>query len=254
MSSLSANPTTAYTAGGLSITADPWLSGIMSREVRRVSGMVHKDGESKAQQTMQQVIDRPGFSYACVPPRDLCTSHLLESCGFHLVDTRITLEASGLSDRGMKDGHARHARAEDREAVESIARCSFTFSRFHIDPDIPQLLADEIKTQWAGNYFHGRRGDHMIVAEEAGEVVGFTQLLKTPNNILVIDLMAVKKSHRGQGLAREMIEFSSSCVGEGGFMQVGTQIINTVSLQVYQRLGFRIVSFGYVFHHHRTVL
>ena len=93
----------------------------------------------------------------------------------------------------------------------------------------------------------------MVVAEQGGEIVGFTQLLKASGEVLIIDLIAVKATYRGQGVAQEMIRFSSSAFGHTSVMRVGTQIANTVSLRVYQGMGFRIVSSGYVFHHHQAV-
>jgi ribosomal protein S18 acetylase RimI-like enzyme len=251
MSSVSSNAAPIVTAGGLSITQDPWLSGVMSREVHRVSGSVAQEDE--AQRAVHQVTDRPGFSYARVLTEDVHTTRLLERCGFHLVDTTVTLEMSGLSASSGGSGHARLARPEDREAVEGIARRSFTYSRFHLDPDIPKSLADEIKAQWAGNFFLGKRGDHMVVVEQAGEIVGFTQLLKASGDTLVIDLIAVERTRQGQGMAQGMIRFSSSAFGHTRVMRAGTQIANTMSLRVYQGMGFRIVSSSYVFHHHRTV-
>ena len=253
MSNVSSSAGQVITAGGLSITQDPWLSGVMAREVYRVTGAVEENGERPGLHALGQITDRPGFSYARVPTDDARTIRLLERCGFHLVDTGVTLEMSGFSVAGAGSGRARLARSEDREAVERIARCSFTYSRFHLDPDIPRSLADEIKAQWAGNFFLGKRGDHMVVAEQGGEIVGFTQLLKASGDVIVIDLIAVEKTHRGKGMAQEMIRFSSSTFDRTRVMRVGTQIANTVSLGVYQDMGFRIVSSWYVFHHHRTV-
>jgi ribosomal protein S18 acetylase RimI-like enzyme len=253
MSRVSSSAGQDIAAGGLWIVKDPWLSGVMSREVHRVSGEVAEDEEALAQRAVQQITDCPGFSYARVRTDDARTIRLLERCGFHLVDTAVTLEISGLSASRGRSERVRFARPEDREAVEGIARRSFTYSRFHLDPDIPKSLADDIKARWAGNFFLGKRGDHMVVAELGGEIVGFTQLLRSSGDALVIDLIAVEPTHRGQGLAEEMIRFSFSACGLPRIMRVGTQIANRVSLGVYQGIGFRVVSSDYVFHHHRAI-
>ncbi|HXX74261.1 MAG TPA: GNAT family N-acetyltransferase [Nitrospiraceae bacterium] len=251
MSSVSSSVRQVITAGGLSIVYDSWLSEVMSREVHRVSGKVEEEDE--AQRAVQQIAHLPGFSFARVRTDDVRTTQMLERCGFHLVDTAVTLEVSGLSASSAGSGNVRLARPEDRKAVEGIARRSFTCSRFHLDPAIPKSLADEIKAQWAGNFFLGKRGDQMVVAEKAGEIVGFAQLLKPSGNVLVIDLIAVEKTHRGQGLSKEMIRFSYMSCGHPRIMRAGTQIANTVSLGVYQDIGFRIVSSDYVFHHHLVI-
>jgi ribosomal protein S18 acetylase RimI-like enzyme len=75
-------------------------------------------------------------------------------------------------------------------------------------------------------------------------------LLNIPGNVLVIDLIAVEKDHRGQGLAKEMILFAASACGNPQALRAGTQSVNTASLSLYEKLGFRIVSTSYVLHHH----
>jgi GNAT superfamily N-acetyltransferase len=236
----------------LAISDDAWLSGVMARRVSRVSGAVVAEAEQEAERALLDVVDRPGFIYARVPTDDARTIRLLERCGLHLVDTGVTLEAAEVSGSSAGACGVRFARAEDRAAVEGIAGRSFVYSRFHLDPEIPKPLADEIKAQWAGNFFHGNRGDHMVVAEQAGRIVGFTQLLRSGEGVLVVDLIAVDGPHRGQGLAKEMIRFSASAVDGVRVMRVGTQIANAESLRVYQDLGFSIVSSAYVFHRHKA--
>lgn len=237
-------------AGGLSVVEDVWLGRVMSRKAYRVSGTVEADGESRAQEFVHQITDQPGFSYARVPTHHVRTSRLLERVGFHVVDTGITLETRRLPDGGGARGRARLARVEDRAAVEKIAARSFVYSRFHLDPDIPKRLADEIKTQWVGNYFLGQRGDYMVVAERSGQVAGFLQLLTVSGNVLVIDLIAVEQDHRGQGLAEEMIRYAATACGNPTALRAGTQSANIMSLSLYEKLGFRIVSASYVLHHH----
>jgi ribosomal protein S18 acetylase RimI-like enzyme len=237
-------------AGGLSIVPDPWLAAVMSRDVYRVSGSVEQGDEPQAERGIHSITARSGFFYARVPTYDVPTSRLLERCGFHIVDTGITLETSGLPSHGGEAGRTRLARAEDREAVENIARSSFTYSRFHLDPDIPKQLADEIKAQWAGNYFYGQRGDSMVVGERGGQVAGFLQLLNATGEMLVVDLIAVGEGHRGHGLAEEMIRFAAFACGSPKALRAGTQSANIGSLALYQKMGFRIVSTSYVLHHH----
>jgi ribosomal protein S18 acetylase RimI-like enzyme len=252
MSSTSFGPQKTASAGGLSIVEDSWLTGVMSRSVHHVSGTVEEDGEKQAQCTLRQITDRPGFSYARVPTHHVRTSRLLERNGFHVVDTGITLETRQLPERRGGSSRARPARIEDQAVIEEIARRSFIYSRFHLDPDIPKHLADEIKTQWVGNYFRGQRGDYMVLAERAGHVAGFLQLLNASGNVLVIDLIAVEKDYRGQGLAEEMIRYAVSACGTPTALRVGTQSANLVSLSLYEKLGFHIVSTSYVLHYHGT--
>lgn len=236
-------------AGGLTSAPDAWLAGIMRRPVLRVSGRVRPGDEHPQIAAIRGVTRGPGFVYARLPAEDALTSHVLQSAGFQVVDTGLTLETEGALPRQGPQHRARPARPEDEGAVREIARRAFQVSRFHLDPRIPGALADEIKAQWAANFFSGRRGDHMLVAEHEGRVAGFLQLLRAPPDVLVIDLIAVGVEHRGLGLGAEMIR-SAAGLENVARIRVGTQSANPGSLRLYQRLGFRVVSASMVLHAH----
>jgi len=231
----------------LQVATDPWLAGIMVRPVHRVSGTVATGEEAAAKQALAPA---GGFAYARLPTADVRSVQLLEDAGFRLVDTGITLEADVLRGEDGAGAAARSARPADAAAVGALARSAFRFSRFHLDPRIPARLADEIKAQWAGNFFAGKRGDYMVVTEHAGEVAGFLQLLAGPDSVLTIDLVAVAEAHRGRGLATAMIRFAARECGAPARLRVGTQSANVPSLRLYERLGFTVAATSFVLHRH----
>ncbi|HZP68480.1 MAG TPA: GNAT family N-acetyltransferase [Pseudolabrys sp.] len=224
----------------LSLTRDVWLSEIMAQPVHRVS----VNGEANL------AIDSPrGFYFGRIPAADIRTANALAALGFRVVDTGVTLERDPRVRASGGRIAVRAAVPQDREAVAAIARHGFRFSRFHLDPQIPSALANEIKAQWAENFFRGRRGDQMAVAEIAGRPVGFLQLLRAGDGTLVIDLIAVEDNHRGAGIGSAMVEWAAGHAG-GGRMRVGTQAANVGSLRFYENLGFRTVATAYVMHLH----
>ncbi len=242
----------------IEIAADSWLAGILERPVHRVTGSVAVDDEA-SRLRLQELAAQSGFSYARVPTADMHSLDAFQAAGFRVVDTGITLDASSAPERAQVDstGHpyatVRLARAEDASAVERIARAGFALSRFHLDPRIAPTLADEVKAQWAANFFRGKRGDYMVVAERGGEVAGFLQLLAEPHGLLVIDLIAVGAAHRKRGLAGAMICHAGQHCGRVARMRVGTQAANLDSLRLYQKLGFLISATAYVVHCHGPV-
>jgi ribosomal protein S18 acetylase RimI-like enzyme len=137
----------------------------------------------------------------------------------------------------------------DRQAVEDIARKSFLYSRFHLDPAFSRAVADRIKAEWAGNFFHGQRGDHMVVAEVAGAVRGFLQLLQDEPERMTIDLIAVAEDVRGRGVASAMMGYAMRAC-RARTLRVGTQAANLASLRLYENLGFRVIATSYVLHRH----
>ena len=92
----------------------------------------------------------------------------------------------------------RSAGASDEQESAALARRSFGFSRFHADAQIPDTVADEIKAQWTRSYFHGRRGDAMVVAVENGRIGGFLLALMTGDGVTGVDLVGVGQGVVGQ--------------------------------------------------------
>jgi len=234
----------------IQIAADRWLSEVMNIQAFRVSGSLAPSEAQEASHALYEIVHKPSFSYARVSSRDPATAQGLEMQGFRLVDTNVTLEMDAAPLAGVEGVEARAARSDDAEAVEQIARSSFEVSRFHLDPLLPPELANEIKAQWAANFFRGERGDFMVVAEAEGEVAGFLQLLSGPESVLVIDLVAVAPKFGGRGLATAMIRYAARECAAPARVRVGTQLANVSSLGLYQRLGFHITASAYVLHLH----
>jgi len=234
------------------LSNDPWLTEIMGKPCFRLAlddAKVPEDGE----------ISLAGvrLTYAKIPTDAIGSIHWLEDNDFRLIDTNVTLKKSILT-RPAKTPDVqtntviRFAKPEDRTNVMALAGSSFSRSRFHLDPKIPDATADKIKAEWAGNFFRGDRGDAMVVAETNGDIVGFLQLLHKGRS-LTIDLIATAATARGKGLGRAMIDYAERSMPDLDEINVGTQLANGGSLIFYQSLGFRLQQAAYVFHNHRDI-
>ncbi len=223
----------------IKLTSDVWLSEIMARPVYRVA--VNGAGND--------ALETPrGFYFARVAAHDVRITNALADLGFRIVDMGVTLERAAMAEEPASV-HVRPAVLEDRDRVMAIAREGFKYSRFHLDPAIPVSLANEIKSQWAGNFFKGQRGDQMVVAEADGRVAGFLQIIDAADGAMVIDLIAVDAQARSRGLGRAMIRWAAVRTKQPR-LRVGTQAANADSLRFYENLGFRTVSSAYVMHLH----
>jgi nucleoside-diphosphate-sugar epimerase/ribosomal protein S18 acetylase RimI-like enzyme len=238
------------------LKADPWLTNLIGHdayslavtpELIQASGGKHAWTYSLFREAQAKNV----FITAKVPVSDPAARAFLEEHGFRLIDTNVRFERVGPPVKAppAKRPLARFAEPADRDAVMELARRAFTFSRFHQDPLISKSLADEIKAQWAGNYFAGKRGDRMVVAVVDSKIVGFTLLLTPSLPQVMIDLIAVDWNHRGSGIASEMIAFIEQQY-QPSSMLVGTQVANLPSVRLYEKLGFRLVEAQYVFHFH----
>lgn len=191
-----------------------------------------------------------GLVYARVPAAAVAWTGRLEDNGFRLVEVSVVLETSIL---GLKDvsGQAeiRWARPEDEAAVRRVAAKSFSWSRFHLDPRITREAADRIKSDWAGNFFGGQRGQAMTVTGSDDRVDGFLQLI-FDDQALVVDLIAVSPEKRRQGLAASLIAWAARELEGFDRIRVGTQAANAPSIALYEGLGFRFKQAFHTLHRH----
>lgn len=227
-----------------SLLADPWLSNLLERSAYHVpasTDLLHPAILPSA----------PAFVDAKVGVSQVEKLHNLENLGFRLIDTNLQLSCQF---QGIIDGAnevCRLATLQDEDDVTTIASQAFEFSRFHLDPKIPNVMANHIKAIWAKNFFTGKRGDWMIVVEDEGKVGGFMQLLQGSDHSLIIDLLAVAPECRGKGFARAMIFYAANaCLNSSSLIKVGTQIANFNALKLYMGMGFRVDNATYVLHFH----
>jgi ribosomal protein S18 acetylase RimI-like enzyme len=242
---------------GVTIAHDSWMSGMlgvasycvkMSASDTSARPLCSQDIRAMLRPHMSDGM----FAYVKVPPLAVGSIHSLEEAGFRLVDTNVAFARPSRAMMPPFDGALtgiRLARPEDADAVAHVARTGFRFSRFHLDPAIPDDVACELKAVWAGNFFCGKRGDAMVVCEDKDGVAGFLQLLITPD-ALVIDLIAVAERARRCGRASAMIAFALRSLEPRPEMRVGTQVANTASMRLYESLGFRASGAQYVMHYH----
>lgn len=230
------------------IKSDRWLSELLGRPTWSVD-----PGATTAAEAIKQAGAGPLFLYARVAAGAVKTLNSFEDAGFRVVDLTVTLEAPAVSIRVGAPRNVRLANPSDEAAVRAIAAASFVSSRLHLDPCVPNALADRSRAEWAANFFHGRRGDAMVVAEHDGEVASFLLLLVPGGGApMIVDLIAVRPEARGLCLGTKCIQFAATHFKCSERICVGTQAANVGSLRFYARLGFKPVATQYVLHFHRA--
>lgn len=197
---------------------------------------------------LQQAAVRPAFVQAKVRLEDRPRLEALIRTGYALIETAVTLECD-IGQVSRPSSPVRFARPADEAAVRGIAATAFQYSRFHADPLIASATANRIKADWAGNFFKGGRGTHMVVATEREEPAGFMLLIHRSER-LIIDLVGVAPAFQGRGLGRAMLDFAAGEVSGPTRFVVGTQLQNVGSLAYYTGYGFRVSRSNYTLHRH----
>ncbi len=148
-----------------------------------------------------------------------------------VVDVNVTLRRPA----GPPDAPAtgvRDAVDGDREAVLDIAEHDYSVSRFHLDPEIPDSRAQALKRAWVDNFFRGERGDRLLVHGDDPD--GF-HLILDGDDARVVELIAVARRARGRGAGSALLR-ALFAIEPARDVVVGTQVSNTGSLRLYQRL------------------
>ena len=236
------------TLSATKLVPDEWLSRILGYHVYRLN--IARRESYCGDLELDWPPDDRWFIYTKAPTNGLELVNALEDASFRLIECNLQLEKfMNPMIEHIDLNRVRFAELQDETAVRSVSEHSFVYSRFHLDPLIPNNLADRVKAEWAVNYFTGQRGDAMVLVEEKGKVAGFLQLL-FQDDVLVIDLIAVDSAWRKMGLARDMITFAQCNLPEFRLFRVGTQVSNVPSIRLYEKLGFSIVKSEYVLHRH----
>jgi len=231
-----------------SLIQDNWLSKVLGKQVYNLKPSI--DGlELDELKTSLEAID--SFSSIKLPADDIPQSILLQNIGYKQVDTALTFCSNKVIEE--KVTNVRIALPDDKESVAEIAGQVFTTSRFHLDPLIDNSKADEIKYLWAENYFHGKRGDTMLVVENnQNKIQGFCQVIFTPDNNAIIDLIGVSEETRGKGFGTQMISYLWQQKPFNKPLEkiiVGTQAANIKAVKFYENAGFRLIKAQNILHY-----
>lgn len=202
----------------------------------------------------QAALCRPAMVEAKVPVASVGTAIGLTSLGFRVIDTGIQLDVPAVAIAATAVStsvpwRVRDAVPADRDAVERVSGDNLITSRFHLDPQIDVERATSLKRAWAGNFFDGRRGQRLLVAETEEGVSGFLLALERGTEG-VIDLVALDPVLRGSGALAGLVSAWIERAPALARLVVGTQVSNVRSLRAYNRLGFRVCAAAYVLHYH----
>jgi len=246
----------------LRIETDPWLQ----RQLGIAVLVVRLGTEDSAWHVVREEISRAlresvgdSFFHAKIPVERVEQVAALTSAGFAVVDVNVTYsrdsgppgEATG-TERAEIEIRPLTA-VEGTDVIELASRC-FTRSRFHLDPIMPDEVANRINEAWVADYVEGKRGELLDGAFLEGRLVGFNAVLRANvegKEALVIDLIGVDPAYQGLGIGRALVtRFLSWSEGRCAEVRVGTQVANTPAVRLYERFGFRLTEARYVLHAH----
>ena len=239
----------------MTVARDDWLSRIFGHEVYRAT---LADGSFEDLQAAVNSLVGQGrrtFLFSRVPSYCVDQVGALEVLGFRVVDVNVTseLRMSSGSVACKKAGvEVRLVEPRYYDDTLRIAATCFRYSRFHLDPLVPDATADEVKRAWVSSYIEGRRGEALWLALEDDRPVGFVAVLANETageRRIVIDLIGVDADWQGRGVGGQLItHVIQTYADECDSIAVGTQVANIPSMRLYQRSGFEVTDTSYIMH------
>lgn len=225
---------------------DKWLSNLINKNAYRLNDISHINSLEN--------FPRNIFIETKIRSNDQEKINIAEKLGFKLIDIGLFFFNEKFENRIYKNDNIqniRFAKLADEKTIRKIASNSFTESRFYKDIKIKKSIASKIKEEWVANFFKGKRGDHLIVAETENKIIGFLLLIKNESNEFTIDLIAVDKNYRGKNFGTYMINFVYHNLAKGiKRINVGTQLTNIGAINLYSKLGYKLNHSDYIFHIH----
>lgn len=170
-----------------------------------------------------------------------------------LVDAKTTFvgEVSALDPASpvLPDSVRSYSERMPLKEIEAIAIQAGAFSRFFIDPRIPQGKGVDLYRIWLARSLAREIADDVLVIREADQVLGLVTL-GGKRGRGDIGLLAVRDTARGKGYGRTLVHSAQRWFGSRGFAasQVVTQGANLAACSLYSSCGFHVETVEYVYH------
>ena len=176
---------------------------------------------------------------------------LVELQGSRLVDSKVTysLDLSEMEPSAQSD--ISHYQSDiTTDELKSLALQSGEYSRFRVDPNIPDHKFMELYHSWIKKSVSGSFAKRVLVY--CDEVIKGMLTLQVSKNSATIGLIAVDTGTRGKGIGRKLIEQSFYEAKELGAstIEVATQADNLGACRFYKSLGFTELKRQFIYHLH----
>ncbi|MFL1471076.1 GNAT family N-acetyltransferase [Paraclostridium bifermentans] len=237
-----------------------WDSNIFNKKIGLFEIYYFDDEVSFINLTMEKVNnfcvkEKYECLFAKVSIENYNIMHLLESNGYKLMDSIVTLKIN-LSNKVIDECNYRiRVLAEsDIDNVLSIIDRLYSYGRFYADPNLNNKDVNELYKLWVTNEIKSSKVD-VIGVECNNKLVGFISCKYRYNNKAkkeegIISLVGIDKSCQGIGIGKQLLKsvlfyFKEKNIDE---VYVGTQIDNISALNFYIASGFKIISSTNSFH------
>jgi dTDP-4-amino-4,6-dideoxy-D-galactose acyltransferase len=176
-------------------------------------------------------------------------SELSEKFQGLLVDIKTTysIELSNIDEIVTKT-EVLKSKIPDKKIIEIAIQCG-EYSRYKVDPGIPEEKFEELYKLWMIKSLNGEMADDVIVSKINDAVAGLITVY-CKNNIGSIGLVGVHSNFRGKGIGGELIKASLSYFKKMNCTKasVVTQGKNEAACRLYETYGFKVQNQANFYH------
>ena len=176
----------------------------------------------------------------------------LAATNYYYLHTLLTFSSSKIENNNVlvKPNNniiIREATDDDALQVASIAKKSFKFSRFHLDPFLDNEKSSNLLENSAKNSILNGYVDVMYVAEVDSKVVGYYSCKKRfikefDKTIATASISAVDSNYRGLGIFGTLNDNIIAWCGENAdFAEMGTYLANYPIHKTWINKGFKLI-------------
>jgi len=207
------------------------------------------------------IITRNEFDFLGIKidSKDFKVIYNFQKAGFYLVDCLVTYEFDSskmpVPSEDFNISFAQKVGENDITRLANIAADVFKIDRFHSDPNLSRLDADEYYRSWVFNSFSGF-ADGAILPMIDNKIVGFTtyKINNVNEETSTMVLSAVDSEYMGQGVYFNMIKKGTlELLKQSKKIRVGTQVDNIPVQRTWQKLGYKLVEIKYILHYKKSL-
>jgi hypothetical protein len=191
-----------------------------------------------------------------IPSEQFQTCALLQKAGFRVIDTALGVRYENLHEIIKKDSlrlSLSPAVPDEMNILADMAAISFQHGRYHLDPCLPRILADQRYKDWLKRCHHPENPQKILTARVNHTICGFS-VVEYNDSRGYLHLHAIDFKWHGQKLGQEMIIQSLRYLYEAGARHAETKISasNLAALNMHSRLQGRFIAAETLLHWHQT--
>ncbi len=166
--------------------------------------------------------------------------NILQKNRFTLVGMPIKLSVDLREIKGNNlESNVRLSKNEDVNILALMARNSFLNAYRYNDKNLDKNKVDDLYSEWIKNSCNGRA--NAVLVHEINKILSGFIACNINGDTGLIDLIAVAKEARGQGIGQKLVLNSLAWFKDKvSRVEVYTEAMNYPSLKMYQNNGFKI--------------